>query len=126
VLILLETEELVEAAWRRPMQGGGSGGAGAGGIRRVFDEQLEVAADTACTHFIFTIPPDAAASFKTPLVQLRWLLRFEFTAAVAAAQQGSGEAVEAAAAQRHEWSPLQGRLEQLSWALPLTVLPPPA
>jgi hypothetical protein len=109
VLVLLETEEVVDASWRRPVQGGG------GAVRRVYDEHLEVTADTACTHFLFTIPPDAAASFQTPLVSLRWLLRFQFTASLP----------HAGLAQREEWSPLQGRLEQLTWALPVTVLPPP-
>ncbi|KAL4857998.1 Suppressor of tumorigenicity 14 [Chlorella vulgaris] len=86
VLILLETEEVVEAPWRRQVQSSGTGA-----IRRVYDEHLEVTADTSCTHFLFTIPPDAAASFQTPLVQLRWLLRFQFTASMAPA--GSAAAV---------------------------------
>lgn len=112
VLILLETEEVVEQPWRRPVQGGG-----AGAIRRVHDEHLELTADTACTHFLFTIPPDASASFRTPLLQLRWLLRFQFTAAMPPAGAAAGVTV-------GEWSPLAGRVEQLSWSLPITVLPP--
>ncbi|EFN58536.1 hypothetical protein CHLNCDRAFT_140640 [Chlorella variabilis] len=126
VLILLETEEIVEAPWRRQVQGGG-----AGAIRRVYDEQLEVTADTSCTHFLFTIPPDAAASFQTPLVQLRWLLRFQFTAIMPPPRGGAAAAAPGAAAPAEppppaspDWSPLQGRLEQLTWALPVTVLPP--
>ena len=126
VLILLETEEIVEAPWRRQVQGGG-----AGAIRHVYDEQLEVTADTSCTHFLFTIPPDAAASFQTPLVQLRWLLRFQFTAIMPPPRGGAAAAAPGAAAPAEppptaspDWSPLQGRLEQLTWALPVTVLPP--
>lgn len=110
VLILLETEEIVEQPWRRPVQGGG-----AGAIRRVYDEHLELTADTACTHFLFTIPSDASASFHTPLLQLRWLLRFQFTAAMPPA--GAGD-------RGGEWSLPAGRVEQLSWSLPITVLPP--
>lgn len=119
VLILLETEETVEQPWRRQVQGGGGGSGANGGsaIRRVYDEHLEVTADTACTHFLFTIPPDAAATFQTPLLQLRWLLRFQFTASLPAV--GGGPA-------GGDWSPLQGRVEQLTWALPVTVLPPSA
>lgn len=108
VLILLETEEIVEQPWRRPVQGGGTGA-----IRRVYDEHLELTADTGCTHFLFTIPPDASASFHTPLLQLRWLLRFQFTAAMPPSGDAGGE-----------WNPLAGRIEQLSWSLPITVLPP--
>ena len=109
MLILLETEEAVEQPWRRPVQGGGGGA-----IRRVFDEHLELTGDTGCTHFLFTIPIDAAASFQTPLVQLRWLLRFQFTASVPPRGAGAGA----------DWSPLQGKVEQLTWALPITVQPP--
>ncbi|KAL4443005.1 hypothetical protein ABPG77_008496 [Micractinium sp. CCAP 211/92] len=108
VLILLETEEIVEQPWRRPVQGGGNGA-----IRRVYDEHLELTADMGCTHFLFTIPPDASASFHTPLLQLRWLLRFQFTAAMPPSGDAGGE-----------WNPLTGRIEQLSWSLPITVLPP--
>lgn len=109
VLILLETEEVVEQPWRRQAKGGGSGA-----IRRIHDEHLELTADTGCTHFVFTLPPDAAASFQTPLLQLRWLLRFQFTASTPPPRTPPGR----------EWNPLQGRLEQLAWALPITVVPP--
>lgn len=119
MLILLETEEVVEAPWRRQVQSSGTGA-----IRRVYDEHLEVTADTSCTHFLFTIPPDAAASFQTPLVQLRWLLRFQFTASMAPVPAGAAAGAVGGAA-REEWSPLQGRLEQLTWALPVVVLAPP-
>ncbi|KAL4457739.1 hypothetical protein ABPG75_012604 [Micractinium tetrahymenae] len=115
VLILLETEEIVEQPWRRPVQGGG-----AGAIRCVYDEHLELTADTACTHFLFTIPPDASASFQTPLLQLRWLLRFQFT--VAAPPSGGDRGGDRGG----DWSPLAGRIEQLSWVLPVTVLAPTA
>ena len=108
VLILLETEEVVEQPWRRQVKGGGSGA-----IRRVYDEHLELTPDTGCTHFVFSLPPDAAASFATPLLQLRWVLRFQFTASAPPPR-----------AHGRDWAPLAGRLEQLTWALPVTVLPP--
>jgi hypothetical protein len=95
--------------------GGANGGSSGSAIRRVYDEHAEVTADTACTHFLFTIPPDASASFQTPLLQLRWLLRFQFTASLPTA---------GAAPAGGDWSPLQGRVEQLTWALPVTVLSP--
>jgi hypothetical protein len=92
VTVSLETEEAVEAAWR---------GKGGGGLRRVLEEQCEVTADTACTHFLFSLPRDATPTFQTPLVSLKWLLRFAFTAL----RDGGGT-------------------EQLSWTLPLAVVPP--
>lgn len=98
---------------RLPTRGQVAGGGGV--IRRVHEEHLELTGDTGCTHFLFTIPPDAPPSFQTPLMQLRWLLRFQFTAAL----PPSGKAAV-------DWSPLQGKLEQLTWALPVTVLPPSA
>ena len=107
--MLLETEEVVEQPWRRAVPGGGSGA-----IRRVHDEHLELTPDTAVTSFAFTVPPDAPPSFQTPLLQLRWLLRFQFTAAAPPAGAASGA----------DWSPRAGRLEQLTWALPVTVQPP--
>ncbi len=125
VLILLETEEVVEQPWRRPVQGGGGGA-----IRRIYDEHLEITADACCTHFLFTIPPDAAASFQTPLLQLRWLLRFQFTASMpppelVAAAQSAAAADKSGSSVRADWNPLQGRVEQLTWALPITVQSPP-
>eukprot|EP00887_Chlorella_sp_A99_P002645 scaffold6.g2645.t1 len=103
VLVLLETEEVVEEPWRPK---------GAAGIRRVWEEHSEVTADAACSHFLFTVPPDAAPSFQVPLVGLRWLLRFQFTARTP--REGAGA------------SPLKGAIEQLSWTLPLTVVSPRA
>lgn len=110
----------MQQPWRRQVQGGGSGA-----IRRVYDEHLELTGDTACTHFVFTIPPEAAATFQTPLLQLRWVLRFQFTASspVPAGGGGGSSGHGGAAA---DWSPLQGRVDQLSWVLPITVLPPAA
>jgi hypothetical protein len=46
---------------------------------QVWDEHLEVTADLVLSHFVFSLPLDAPASFATHLVTLRWVLRFEFT-----------------------------------------------
>lgn len=105
VLVLLETEETVEAPWRPK---------GAGGIRRVWDEHSEVTGDTVSTHLLFTLPPDAAPSFATPLVQLRWLLRFQFMASTLPVGVLPGT------------SPLAGKIDTLSWTLPLAVCSPRA
>jgi hypothetical protein len=64
VLVLLETEESVQEEQRGSSKGSGV-------IRRVWDEQLEVTADVACSNFLFTLPPDSPATFSTPLVQLK-------------------------------------------------------
>lgn len=97
VTVLLETEEAVEAAWR-PQGKSGSTGL----LRRVHDEHIEMTPDTIATHFLFSLPPDATPSFQTPLVALRWVLRFHFVA-----RRGKGKAT-----------------EQLAWTLPVPVLPP--
>lgn len=55
--------------------------------------------------FLFSIPPNATPSFRTPMVSLQWVLRFEFTIGSASA--------------KGVW-----RTEQLTWALPLAVYPP--
>ena len=112
VSIMLETEESVDSIWRPVGKGSSSasgmsttgGGGSASSLRKLLEEQIEVTADTACTNFIFSIPPDATPTFQTPLVGLRWVLRFHFMAM----RQEKG-----------------AKIEQLSWTLPLVVLPPP-
>lgn len=105
MLILLETEERLAAQWRPASKAV----AGAGVIRRVYEEQLEITADMAATHFVFTLPPGSQANFTTPLLQLQWVLRFQFTASTPRPGGGGGS------------NPLQGKIDQLSWALPLFV-----
>ena len=105
VSVMLETEEAVDAAWKPGGKGGSAGGSAP--LRRVLEEQMEVTADTACTHFVFSLPRDATPTFHTPLVGLKWLLRFQFTAM----REGTGAG--------------NNKLEQLTWTLPLLVLPPP-
>ncbi|GAB4820682.1 hypothetical protein N2152v2_007728 [Parachlorella kessleri] len=100
VLILLETEERLAPQWRPAGKAGNV-------IRRVYEEQLDLTADIASTHFVFTVPPGSQANFSTPLLQLQWVLRFQFTASTA--RQGGSP------------NPLQGKIDQLTWALPLHV-----
>ena len=61
--------------------------AAAAPIRRIWDEQVEATPNATCSHFVFSVPPDATASFSTPLVAMRWLLRFQFTAVGAGGAQ---------------------------------------
>lgn len=111
VLVLLETEEAVAPRWQpAPRPGGGV-------IRKVWDEWSELTPDTVLTHFLFSIPLDAPPSFATPAAQLRWLLRFRFTAQAAAPASGGG------------WGLRLGgggapAPEQITWTLPLTVRAP--
>jgi hypothetical protein len=109
VSVALETEEVVDFVWRPVGKGANassttSRGTGGDGLRKLLEEQIEVTAETSCTNFVFSLPRDATPTFQTPLVALRWVLRFHFMAM----RQGIG-----------------GQLEQLSWTLPLVVLPPP-
>jgi hypothetical protein len=106
VSVMLETEESVDSTWRPVGKGSNttSSGAGAGSLRKLLEEQIEVTADTTCTNFIFSLPRDATPTFQTPLVALRWVLRFHFMAM----RPGKG-----------------AKIEQLNWTLPLVVLPPP-
>ena len=81
---------------------------------QVYDEHQELTPDTLLTHFMFSIPYDAPASFHTELLTLRWLLRFEFTA------------VYSRAASSWQLGKATQQPEQISWVLPLVVQPPSA
>lgn len=110
VTVALETEESVDIVWRPVGKGfnvsssSSTAGGGGGGLRKLLEEQIEVTADTTCTNFVFSLPRDGTPTFQTPLVALRWVLRFHFMAM----GQGKG-----------------AKMEQLNWTLPLVVLPPP-
>lgn len=84
-------------------------------IRKLHAEQHEMTSDVSVTSFQFTLPSSATPSFRTPVVALRWVLRFEFTvgpplnwSAPDRARAGQGKAV----------------MSQLMWSLPLVVRPP--
>ena len=78
---------------------------------QVWDEHVEVTSDLMLTHFMFSLPLDAPASFATHLVSLRWVLRFEFTTS---------------AAKPAGWLSGGSTPEQIVWALPVLVRPPVA
>lgn len=75
----------------------------------MWDEHVEISADLVLTHFMFSLPSEAPASFATHLVSLRWVLRFEFTTSVA---KPAG------------WLSGGPTPERIAWALPLLVRPP--
>ena len=79
---------------------------------QVYDEHIELTQDTLLTHFMFTVPSDAPASFATPLVALRWVLRFELIAMhISTREDGRRELG------KHPQ-------ETLTWVLPVLVYPP--
>ena len=93
----LETEERVEASGRA--------------IRTLHGEHSETTLHALAASFVFTVPPAASPSFRTPMVGLHWLLRFELTAGTPPPATGRGAG--------GPW-----RTESLQWALPLVVHPP--
>ena len=72
---------------------------------QVYDEHQELTPDTILTHFLFSLPVDAPPSFATQLVSLRWVLRFEFTAAHQSSSSWLGSR----------------KPDQISWMLPIHV-----
>nr|ADI46926.1 RGP1m [Volvox carteri f. nagariensis] len=83
-------------------------------IRRLYGEHHEVACDGALTSFTFSLPSTATPSFRTPMVTLRWVLRFELAV---------GPCVDFSTTDSLG-RPLRPQLEQLNWSLPLSVQPP--
>ena len=80
-------------------------------MMQVWDEHLEVTSDLVLTHFMFSLPLDAPASFATHLVALRWVLRFEFATS---------------AAKPAGWLSSGSTPDQIVWSLPVLVRPPVA
>lgn len=85
-------------------------------IRRLHAEAHELTPDTALTSFTLSLPATATPSFRTPMVALRWVLRFELTV---------GPRINFAALDKRLKSP-RPAFEQLVWSLPLVVRPPVA
>jgi hypothetical protein len=96
---MLESEEVVNQPYSHSK-------AGDAAMRKLHCEQQEVTEHLLACSFVFTLPPNACPSFKTPMVSHRWLLRFELSLATPT----SGGKVAS---------------EQLVWTLPLVVFPPP-
>ncbi|EIE18927.1 hypothetical protein COCSUDRAFT_49110 [Coccomyxa subellipsoidea C-169] len=105
VAVLLETEEVVNERWRSSSAARQQNSS----IRKVWGEHVEITADLVLTHFMFSLPADAPASFATHLVSLRWVLRFEFTTSVA---------------KPASWLSGGPTPERIAWALPVLVRPP--
>jgi len=110
VVVQLETEECLNPVWLASKRVARSE-LGIPTVRKVYDEHLELTQDTLLTHFMFTLPSDAPASFATPLVVLRWVLRFELTALRIGEDDGRRTVA-------------SHPPERLSWVLPLFVHPP--
>ncbi|KAK9918728.1 hypothetical protein WJX75_006323 [Coccomyxa subellipsoidea] len=105
VAVLLETEEVVNERWRSSSAARQQNSS----IRKVWGEHVEITAGLVLTHFMFSLPADAPASFATHTVSLRWVLRFEFTTSVA---------------KPASWLSGGPTPERIAWALPVLVRPP--
>lgn len=97
---MLESEEVINAPY-----GHSKSGISEPAMRKLHCEQQAVTEHLLSSSFLFSVPPNAHPSFRTPMVSHRWLLRFELSLVVPA----GGKAV----------------TEQLVWALPIVVFPPP-
>jgi hypothetical protein len=104
VVALLESREIVHAPYTYTK------GQDSASMRKLYSEQQDITAHLVTSQFIFSIPPHAPVSFKTPLVSHRWVLRFELII-----QHGLG----VGKGGKH------GQQQQLAWSLPLLVFPPP-
>jgi hypothetical protein len=71
--------------------------------------------NTLSTHFVFTLPLDAAANFRTELISVRWLLSFKIISDVRADTNSQQWTMLPAPGNTHA--------EDLTWDLPLQVLP---
>ncbi|CAI7845262.1 unnamed protein product [Closterium sp. NIES-54] len=99
-------------------------------------EHHEVTVDLLHTHFIFTIPSDAAASFATPIISLQWILRFEFCASTrrpappssTPGSAGKGRQQQQAQQQQMHERPhalaMGVETERGEWSMPITVHAP--
>ena len=65
---------------------------------------LELTPDTLVTNFVFSIPPHAPPSFRTPMASLRWVVRFELSICWPKGGRGG-----------------RGQPDPLVWALPIGV-----
>lgn len=79
---------------------------------QVVEECQQLTPDTLMTHFLFSVPLSPPISFSTPLVALRWVLRFEFTLQNRATSGAWGLSASAQPPQ------------QMTWLLPVLVRPP--
>lgn len=104
--VMLETEEEVAPEWQPETFKESRI------IRRLHCEHTEFTGDVLTTNFMFSIPSSAPPSFKTPLLSLRWVLKFEFEVGRPMDWNDTGDVHQAS----YETEPL-------IWHLPLTVYP---
>lgn len=104
LVVMLETEEIIDPK-HQPHKASSTGRGGA--IRRLHCEHQEITTDLHLAHFVFSIPASGTPSFRTPMVGLRWVLRFELAV---------GKPPDAHGGQQH--------MQHLTWALPLIVQAP--
>jgi hypothetical protein len=116
VVALLESEEVV-----LPPHAPSRAAAGVTAARRLHAEQTALTAHSLAASITLSIPLTAPPSFRTPMVAHKWLLRFELT--LGRPKQRSSYS--AARQQAEELQPSDLDTEQLLWALPLVVYPPP-
>lgn len=106
VNIMLETEEEINQTWLPSSFKSRDGCT----IRKMYCEHVEVTADVLMTNFVFSVPPSAPSSFRTPLMTLRWVLRFEFMVGTPGQVDSSGTIQKPIA-----------QCESLEWKLPVLV-----
>jgi hypothetical protein len=97
VTALLESQEVIHAPYSHTK------GADSISKRKLYSEQQVITTCLLTSQVLFSIPPHAPVSFRTPVVSHKWVLRFELSVQY----------------------PRSKRIEQLHWSLPLVVFPPP-
>ena len=79
---------------------------------QVVEEFHQLTPDTVMAHFLFSVPQNLPVTLATPLVSLRWVLRFEFTLNTRVQSSGWG------------LKPTAALPQQMTWLLPVLVRPP--
>ena len=111
-MALLQSEEEVLSPYAHKATKGAASDAGAVcAMRTLYAEQQQTTANLLTSQFMFSVPPNAHPSFRTPLVAHRWALRFELTLGLPPAGGAGARGGRRAT-------------EQLVWSLPLVVCPP--
>lgn len=106
VNILLESEEEIEHVWLPPSLKTREKCV----IRKMYCEHMEITSDILVTNFVFSVPPNAPGTFRTPLISHRWVLRFEFLVGSSGSVDSLGTVIKA-----------NPKCESLMWSLPVLV-----
>jgi len=107
VSVILQVEEEIDPKVANPIRSQLT-------VKKVINQLHECSHETLKTYFSFYIPVDAAQSFQTELVTLRWVLRFEFITAMTWDDRKGEKNI--------DYTPKQ--VEVLNWTLPIRVLVP--